>query len=357
MGRVRGWGWALIASALTPAFAHIVYGGPTILQLLQDADLVVRARIVESSQVGGDVEDQAQRPLVMATVLDAYKGAAPPGALRFAQHGHGVAQYQVGDEALLFLRRSERSRELDELAVTGTVAWVSLQEHDNAFKLTSETRPAFERAVRGYLAALAEADDEARLEALGRMSVGLLHSDEPRLRHSALRDLVLMGSALGTEGLASELIAISEDTSLAIGVRLGVVAVLEQQGLVDGPERWAQLLRDTQMPDLLTVVRAAGAHPSPPVTTELVKRLAAGDEELAAAAAISLGVPGNRAAVGPLARALESPEERLRMSAIRALGRIATDDARALLRQAAEDHPDRATRRRAAGEVARLEGK
>ena len=133
-----------------------------------------------------------------------------------------------------------------------------------------------------------------------------------------------------------------------------MVTALEQQGHVDGPARWAELLRATPRPDLPAVVRAAAAHPSPAVTAELVKLLAGSDTELAAAAAVSLGVPGNRAAVDPLARALQSDNERLRMAAIRGLGGVATAEAQAVLRRAADGHPDAATRRRAAGELARL---
>ena len=94
-------------------------------------------------------------------------------------------------------------------------------------------------------------------------------------------------------------------------------------------------------------MRALAAHPSAAVTHELVALLASPDALLVSAAAISLGVPGNEKAVEPLGKLLGSSNERVRMSAIRGLGRIGTPSAQALLAQAAASHPDPATRRRA----------
>jgi HEAT repeat protein len=122
--------------------------------------------------------------------------------------------------------------------------------------------------------------------------------------------------------------------------------------LVEGASRWAELLRTTAGSDRIAVVRASAAHPSQAVTHELIQLLENPDREVAAAAAVALGVPGNGAAVAPLATLLGDPESRVRMAAIRGLGRIATDGARQALEAAATSHPDAATRRRAAAEVA-----
>jgi HEAT repeat protein len=73
---------------------------------------------------------------------------------------------------------------------------------------------------------------------------------------------------------------------------------------------------------------------------------------LVSSAAVSLGVPGNEKAVAPLGKLLGSSSERVRMAAIRGLGRIGTPSAQARLAQAAASHPDPDTRRRAGAEVA-----
>jgi len=347
----------VLAGALvpTPAPAHIVYGSPSIYQLVVDSDLVVRVRIIEPPGKLVAADPAARRPVVVAESLQLYKGSPGPGPIRFAQHGRGVAQYETGDEALLFLRRIERSRELDELAAGVDAPWVSLQEHDSAFTLAPEERPAFDAAVRAWAAAAIDGDSSARLASLREITVELLRSAEPRLARSALRDLVLMGDVLVDDGTAASLASISEDAAVDIGVRLGGLAVLEQQGRVDGPARWAAMLRTTPEPDLNAVVRAAAAHPSPPVTVELVRLLEGGDSETAAAAAVSLGVPGNDAAVTPLRRAIRGGDTRLQLAAIRGLGRIGSQEALSVLHETSTSHPDASIRRRSAGEAARLE--
>ena len=71
---------------------------------------------------------------------------------------------------------------------------------------------------------------------------------------------------------------------------------------------------------------------------------------------MALGAPGNRAAVGPLSSALAGGDARLRMAAIRGLGRIAVPESRRALESAAQSHADAATRRRAAAELQATEG-
>jgi hypothetical protein len=198
--------------------AHIVYGSPSIYQLVVDADLVVRARIIDPSDQLVAAEPAVRRPAVVATALQVYKGRTGPGPIRFAQHGHGVAQYEVGDEALLFLRLIERTRELDEIAATGQVPWVSLQEHDSAFTLEPAARPAFDAALRSWVAAAAAGEPSTRLGSLREVTVGLLRSTEPRLARSALRDLVLMGDVLVTGDTGPALVSISNDTAIDIGL-------------------------------------------------------------------------------------------------------------------------------------------
>jgi HEAT repeat protein len=128
---------------------------------------------------------------------------------------------------------------------------------------------------------------------------------------------------------------------------VALLSELERRKLVPGPPEWVRLLRETHGEDRIAVVHAAAAHPSDPVTQELLALLGGDDVLLVSAAAISLGVPGNQKAVEPLAKLLGSPEERVRNSAIRGLGRIGTPAAQAQLAKAAASHPDAATRRRA----------
>jgi len=153
--------WAVAASG------HIVYGAKTLRQLVAEADLVVRARVVSAGErVGFSTEEgSVTRPIVEAAVLETLKGDPGLEVVRFAQHGHGVATFRSGEEALVFLQRIGRTRELAALGEAGVLDWVSLQEHEEAFPLRPATRDALLGAARRYVAA-ESASAEARLPAL-----------------------------------------------------------------------------------------------------------------------------------------------------------------------------------------------
>ena len=144
---MAGWrplvlGLALCAVSGVVARAHIVYGTRTLQQLVAESDLVLRARIVSLADrlSLGPEPTGADRPSVEAEVLDVLKGDLKAPKVTFVQHGHGVARFESGQEALIFLNRIGRSRELDALAAGGGVAWVSFQEHDETYALTSANR-------------------------------------------------------------------------------------------------------------------------------------------------------------------------------------------------------------------------
>jgi hypothetical protein len=350
---------ALLAAALAavlaagpPAVAHVVYGRPSLAALVAGADVVARARIERGATVVALGGPDERRPVITAELAEVLKGDVDGGEVRFAQHGHGVAAFEPGDEVLLFLRAIERSRELAHLAAGSAVRWVSLQEAGAKLTLGDGSRAAFVEAVRGYVAAQATADPAAALAAWRDLTFHLLGSPETRLAEMALRDLVARGAQLLTRQSLPAVEPVIDDPAVPIGVRLGVLVELERLGLVDGPPRWTALLRSVEPPDLRAVARAAGAHPSRPVNRELIRLLGVADPETAEAAAIALGVPGNDEAVAPLAQALGKGRPPLPMAAIRGLGRIGTPAARAALEQAARDHSDETVRRRARAELA-----
>ena len=343
---------SLLALAAAPARPHVVYGRPSLHRLVADADLVARVRILDA---GGwlVVEDPPlRRPVVTAALEEVWKGETPAEPVRFAQHGHGVAPYAKGEEVLLFLRRLDRSRELAHLAAQSDLRWVSLQEHDAKLPLAPASRPAYAAAVRGYLALESIPDPGSRLAAHRRLTLELLKSAEPALADSALADLVTAGGKpLLTEAEVPAVLSLVDDPGVRIGVRVALLALLEERGLVAAPPRWARLVAAAAGPDRRAAIRAAGAHPSPEVTAELTRLLDGGDPETAAEAAVALGAPGNDDAVAPLASVLAGGDPRLGRAAVRGLGRIGTPRAREALETAAESHPDADIRRRALAEL------
>jgi len=330
---------AAVALLAGSSHAHLVVGTSTLRGLTLESDLVARVRIVDPG-----AELALAEPVVVAEPLDLIKGAPIDGRLRFVQHGHGVPLYRKDQQVVVFLQKIERSQELASLA--GQVAWVSIQEG-----AALDGDPVVLAALRAY-AALEKLPPEQRATALRSTTVELLASPDPRVASSAVRDVALARDLpIVTAADLPALEPVLANGSTPIGVRAGLLAELERRGLVDGPSQWAKLVRETRGSDRIAAVRAVAAHPSPAVTRELVALLASDDATLVSATAISLGAPGNDAAVAPLAKLLASSEPRVRMAAIRGLGRIGTQAAKAQLAEAAATHDDPATRRRAAAET------
>ncbi len=347
---------AVAALCLAPvAAAHVVYGSKTLHGLVAEADLVIHARIDaahEPSWLPAESGD-AGRPVVEAEVLEVLKGRFEAPRLRFAQHGHGVAPFEPGSESLVFLIDVARSRELDVLDRPGGVAWVSLQEHQDAYQLPASRRERVLAVARTYVQAEAAATAEDRIEALHQATLALLGSGDTQLAGSALRDLVLgAGLPLVRAGDLPALRPVLEDSQTSMGVRVALLVELERRGLLDADPVWLRLLSG-QVPsrDRVTAIRAAGASASAPARARLIELLGDPDVFVAAAAAAALGAPGRADAVAPLGRALSHDSERVRLAAIRGLGAVGSPAAEGLLQEAARSHPDPATRRRAQAEL------
>ncbi len=341
-----------------PARAHVVYGTDTLRGLVLQSDVVARVRILDPG--GAAASSPLGEPIVVAEVLEWIKGAPAPASapapapvpetkpaqLRFVQHGHGVPVFTKNQEAVIFLQKLERSREL--AALKGKVAWISIQEGEALPGNSSELA-----ALHAYVE-LEKLPLAQQLEGLREITVKLLASPDPKLASSAVRDVAIVRDApIVTAEDLPELEKVLWSDKTPIGVRLALLSELERRKLVEGPPQWVKLLRKTRETDRISVVHAVAAHPSAAVTHELVKLLARTDALLVSAAAISLGVPGNEPAVEPLTKLLGSGTQRVRLAAVRGLGRIGTPSAQASLSSAAESHPDADTRRRAGAEIAR----
>ncbi len=342
----------------TDARAHVVYGAKTLHGLVAESDLVLRARIVavDEDLLGTEASAGAGRPTVEAEVLEVLKGRLDASRVHFAQHGHGVLQFEPGSETLLFLIDIGRSRELDALGAAGTHAWVSLQEHGDDYPLEAATRDRVLAVAQAYVVADAATSGGVREAALRRATLGLLTSGDPHLAASAVRDLVLApGVRLVTAEDAPALQGVLDDPRLSMGVRVALLAELERREIVEGPPAWLRLLSaETPPRDRVVAVRAAGVSPSPAVRVRLLALVGDPDPEIAAAAVVALGARGERAAVESLAEALAQGAEPVRRAAIRGLGSIATPEAERVLEAAAASHADPATRRRARAELSKL---
>jgi len=344
--------------AVATSQAHFVVSRRSLRALIAESDLVVHARVVEVEKlVAVEGTEQWVRRPPSVEVLDIIKGpAAKRERIAFAQHGHGTAELDLGQRALVFLRNIARSRELQPLAASGEVRWYSAREHHDDWVLSPDSQQSILAAARRY-ALIEEMLPEQRDAALRKITVNLLASPSPRLAKSALRDLVSLPDApLVAPDDLPRLKKVIDGAQTPIETRIGLLAELERRGLLDGTPYWLRLLRTTRGRERLAVIPAAGLRRSAPVQEELEKILFEPDVSAASAAAVALGSQGNATAVAPLTKALHSGEARLAMAAIRSLGRIGTPEARAAIDAAAAAHPDPAVRRRAQAEARLLEG-
>lgn len=357
---------ALFAAAPSSSSAHIIPGSATLSQLTQRADVVAVATIKDPRAIVEGGDPSGRRPFVVAAIVEVIRGDVAKGEVRFVPHDHGAEGYAAGEEALIFLQPIEKSRDLAGASLAGAVPWAGIDPVGDRFTLRPGSREALIGAARAYAEVADAPKGEAQRRALGQATLRSLQSSEAKVAASALRDLVVAGSQpLVTTEDVPALRALIDDASRPLSLRVGLVTELERRRLLEDrelAERWVKLLREVKPAEVATVARAAGARAHADVTAELVRLLAVPDAPAAAAAA--LGVPGNEAAVAPLARAVwattsttRRAEATLQWAALQSLGRIASPAARAELTRAAREHPDTETRRAAQTELNLLAAK
>ncbi len=223
---------------------HIVYGRPTLLGLVAGADVVAHVRVVDPDAAVVLGASGERRPVVLVELREVLKGEGAPGdPLRFATHGHGVAEYAAGEEAVVFLAALERSRELDVLTTSG-LRWVSFQEHDARYVLARENRTQLLAALRGYVAAEAQTEAAARLQALREVTLQLLTSGDARLAASAVQDLAVSDRIplVRDEDVPRLLEHVVTSPQAPPGIRIAVLSELERRGFVEGSPHWMTLL-------------------------------------------------------------------------------------------------------------------
>jgi hypothetical protein len=340
--------------ASTDSSAHIVMGTRSLHLLVVEADLVLRARVTNPDAVFVSEDGLSRRQLIEVEVLETLKGRTIAPKVRFAQDGHDVARYATGQEALFFLRPIAKSRELRMLAVPGGPSHVSGQEHAEKFLIEGAHGQTLLSGVRKLARSESASTTVERVTLIRAGTLELLTSGDARLGASGLASLVMTPQAkFVTRADLPRLEKFLKRQDVSIGLRAGLTAELERRGLIDGPAHWISLLENASPSDLPVAIRAAGPHPSDAVNATLLRMLKdpKSKTEIAAECAIALGASHNVGAVSALSDALMKGKPRLRNAAIRGLGQIGGPESHAALDQAAQTHPDSATRKRARAEL------
>ncbi len=359
---VRGWVWAWVAVAsvgfVLGASAHVVMGTKSLHLRVAEAELIVLGRVVDPAYLFVSEDGNVQRALVEIDVLEALKGEAGAERLRFAQDGHAVARYEVGETALFFLRPIARSRELRALVLPGGPSHVSGQEHDEEFLVAPKSGSVLLSATRAFADSERAETTEERVALIRGATLDLLTSSDDRLASSALASLVMAPSAdwVADEDMPRIRKKLA-DPSASIGLRAGLIAELDRRGLISGDEARKALLEEASPASLPAAIRALATRPSAAMTEFLLDRLLnepLPTSEVAAEGAIALGNSNDPRVATALGRMLTRKEARVRNAAIRGLRNLGTSDAIRVLRETAERHADPSTRRRAeaaAGQV------
>ncbi|MCK6593407.1 MAG: HEAT repeat domain-containing protein [Polyangiaceae bacterium] len=348
------WLFALFFGA-RPLAAHVIPNSATLGQLTRAASVAAVAKITAPHAMVELGDAKIRRFVVEAEIIEVLRGDIPKGPVRFVPHGHGAEAYEAGEETFIFLQPIEQNRELAGSKLASAVRFAGIDEVADRITLRPSNRGVYLEAARAY-ASIAAEPSETRGDALRRITLSLLTSSEPRLASFALKDLVLAGADPSADPKVTAddlpaLLAVLEDPSRALSLRVGLLGELERRKLVEGAPRWVKLLKESPAAELSTVARIAGRRAYPEVTAELVRWMEGTDPQAATAAAAALGAPGNEAAVDPLGRAVWGSDAKLRWAAIQSLGRIASEPARAVLKRAASEHPDAETRRAAQTEI------
>lgn len=349
------WAWSCVfALASGVAASHVVMGSPSLHLRVVEAELIVRARVVDPDFTFALPGGSGRRQLIEIDVLESLKGRAPGPRLHFAQSGHGDARYEAGQEAIFFLEPIARSRELRALAVEGGPSHVSRQEHDPAYLLEPSGGSVLVSAIRHYVASESVPSGEAKRALIRRATLELLTSGDPPLVESALAALVLAPrAALVTEEDAPRLLRVIEDPALSIGLRAGLIRELGRRGLIDDEAQRVALLRGTPASERSGAIRALAASPGAGVKALLRGWL--DDPETAAEvvmeSAIALGGSRDPAVVTALADVLGRAEPRVCHAVIRGLGANDTEEARRVLEATSREHREASVRRRALAEL------
>ena len=352
-------GFALVLAAGS-AGAHVIMGTKSLHLRVVESEAIVVGRVVDPQALFVSEDARTRRQLVEIEVVETLKGAVGAERLLFAQGGHDVARYGVGQEALFFLHPIAKSRELAALAVPGGPTHVSSQEHDDLFPIGGASGAVLLQATRDLVVSESARSAGERVGLIRKATLDLLTSGDTQLGHAALASLVLAPDAnlVSREDLP-RLERILDDPKLSVGFRAALIAELERRQLVDGPARWTALLQNATPSQRPTAIRASAAHPSEPVERYWLAQLSDPSSTTAVKveAAIALGTSRHARAVQALADALASDEPRLRNAAIRGLGRVGSAEAASALERIARTHADPGTRRRALAELRTAEAR
>jgi hypothetical protein len=311
------------------AYAHIDAPRTPLSQLFLAADFaaIVRIDTVEKRRFV-DGENIATYEVVTATTSSHYKGEQHD-RIEFFQYAHGHADFQPGDTAVLFLQVLNEQHQLYKIGSTGSIHYVSHQVRNTEHRLKPADLVDYRWVLQAYANPPVAGNTDAAQQRLRQIMLRMLQSDSPKLTESALLD---------------QLLRQIRDPLKPIGLRLALLREMSRRGLADQGE-WKYLLESESDENLLLVLKSMEGYENREFMAPLVALLVHPSSSLVEGAARALGHPVYAGAETSLKPLLESENQRLNYAAVSGLIGINSPRARAILSEAAGNHPNAKVRR------------
>jgi hypothetical protein len=327
--------------------AHMDAVRVSLSQLFLTADLVAITRIESvAERTFADAENSTRYEVVTASVLTQYKGQ-PVSRVEFFQDAHGHAYYRAGDTAVLFLEQMTEAHQLYDTGKMGNVRYVSHQVRNTEHRVSPGDRKDYEWVLSAYAETPTATTSNAkqRSQKIKQIILRMLASNSQDMTESALLDWENIGHGfqLSDEDV-EQLLALTRDPEKQISLRLAILRALSRRNLVS-EEAWVYLLKHEDNEDLLQVLRSTQGYENTDFMGYLIALLDHPSGSLAEGAARALGHPAYAGAEPSLKSLLNSDNLRLNYAAVSALLGIDSQEARALVQDAAANHPNAKVRR------------
>lgn len=351
----------LVFSVLWPsgvARAHIGVQPLSLNRLLAKADLVVVGRVVSTDRIYRRPDLAFQQPYIEIKVLEEIKGRSIHRRIDFFGHGHGIARYRPGEEALFFFAEIARHPSWKGSPLAERFIYFSDQEVRDKFVLTAENRGAWIGAAKRYLEVQSmppSAEVGARLRAI---TLDLIGSGEKKLALQALHDVLAVPNvyAVFSEDEIDRLKRLAETSAVHLRIR---ILLCQQLGAAPGFPVYDKVMslygEAAEVVDKVAAIRALSRCRDARLVGFLKGLLGDADPSIRRAAIDGLGRPGLGEAVRLLADLLADPDPPLHAALTGALGRIGTEEAFAALRRLSRRHPNKTVRQYARAELRRKE--
>ena len=331
-------------------WAHLDAPRVPLSRLFLEADFVAIARIdTVEDRIFADGDKQSKYEVVTATVSDCYKGELLQN-IEFFQYAHGHAWFQPGDTAVLFLEKLAGDHQLSRIGKTGGIHYVSHQVRNTEHRLNPSDVADYKWVLAAYAGSIpgnaSNAAEPSRK--LQEIILRMLRSDSSKIAESALLDWSTAGNGISfDEEEVVQLSGLVRDPVKPMSLRLALLREMSNRKLA-GPENWAYLLDNESEANLLLILRSMDGYENRKLVKPLVALLGHQSDFVAEGAARALGhsvYAGVESSFKPL---LASENQRLNYAAVNGLMGIDSPEARLMLSEAANNHPNVKVRRKIA---------